>query len=825
VEKERKLPMAQSALKGIKVVEFATMVSGPYCGKLLADMGADVIKVEPPEGDTARLAGPFPKSEPHPERSGLFLYLNTSKRGVKLDLDSPEDLDEFKHLLRWADVCIDNHHPSRLEGLGLSWEALQALNQGLIYTSITPYGRTGPRASVKGDELTIIHAGSLGNLLPARSVDVNRAPVKLGGYPAGYHGGIYAALVTLASVLDQRKTGRGQIIDISLQDVIINLVSPVITGNRYHDTTWSRVPDRPPAMGRMETSDGYVILGAADDHHFRAVRELMGWPEWAQGDEWDDMGYRRHHLMDIAPMMEDWMRRQKKDDIHHKAAKKGIPIGPINTAKDVMESRQYAAREYFVEVEHPEAGTHRYAGWPYRMTVSPPSVSRPAPLLGQHNREVLEELSTSRESVPASQVRIGDQEARKDKFMEGLLPLQGTRVLDFSWVWAGPYACLLLGSLGAEVIKIEGHKRSDLVRRSYPWPLPESAPLRCPPNQGMSFNSVNMNKKSLTLDLSTPEGLELARRLVGISDVVLDNMRPGAMTKLGLGYEDLRTIKSDIIVVTSSSRGHGGPHTNYLGFATIHHGVGGAAYITGYPDDHPTHGASGDVDIMNATTAAYATVAAIHHHTLTGEGQFIDYSQCEGVSSTIGEALLGYEMTSEIPERAGNSHPTYAPHNVYRCWGVDRWLALEIHSDEEFMKLANIMNRPELAEDPRFSEMASRKRNELVLDQIIEAWTRQRDRDWMAGEFCRAGLAAAPSRNGSDLYADPHLRARGSIVPINHPELGELELIRVPWRIGDRETPMAAAPQLGAHNTYVLGELLGLSEKEMADLKQKEIIM
>lgn len=817
--------MAQSALNGIKVVEFATMVSGPYCGKLLADMGADVIKVEPPEGDPARLAGPFPKSGIHPERSGLFLYINTSKRGVTLDLDSAEGLDEFKRLLAWADVCIDNHHPSRLEGLGLSREALQVLNQGLVYTSITPYGRTGPRANVKGDELTIIHAGSLGNLLPARSVDVNRAPVKVGGYPVGYHGGIYAALVTLAAVLDQRKTGRGQLIDISLQDVIINLVSPVITGNRYHDTTWSRVPDRPPAMGRMETSDGYVILGAADDHHFRAMRELMGWPKWAEGDEWDDMGYRRHHLMDIAPMMEDWMRRQKKNDIHHKAANKGIPIGPINTAKDVMESPQNAAREYFVEVEHPEAGTHRYAGWPYRMTASPPRVSRPAPLLGQHNREVLDEHSTSRESVQASHVRKGDEGESKGKIMDSLLPLQGTRVLDFSWVWAGPYACLLLGSLGAEVIKVEGHKRSDLVRRSYPWPLPEPAPLRCPPNQGMSFNSVNMNKKSLTLDLSTPEGLELAKQLVGISDVVLDNMRPGAMIKLGLGYEDLCRIRPDIIVITSSSRGHGGPQANYLGFATIHHGVGGGAYITGYPDDHPTHGAAGDVDIMNATTAAYVTVAAIHHHTLTGEGQFVDYSQCEGVSSIIGEVLLGYEMTSEIPERMGNSHPTYAPHNVYRCWGVDRWLALEIHSDEEFAKLADIINRPELAEDHRFADMASRKRNETELDQIIGAWIRQRDRDWMAEEFCRAGLAAAPSRNGMDIYADPHLRARGSIVPINHPELGELELIRVPWKMGDRETVMAPAPQLGADNTYVLGELLGLSEKGMADLRQKEIII
>jgi crotonobetainyl-CoA:carnitine CoA-transferase CaiB-like acyl-CoA transferase len=297
------------------------------------------------------------------------------------------------------------------------------------------------------------------------------------------------------------------------------------------------------------------------------------------------------------------------------------------------------------------------------------------------------------------------------------------------------------------------------------------------------------------------------------------------MTRLGLGYDDLRTIRPDIIVVASSSRGNSGPQAHYLGFAPIHHGIGGASYITGYPDDHPSHGAAGDVDIMNAVTTAYATLTAIYHHAQDGAGQYIDYAQCEAVSSIIGEALLGYEMTSEIPERMGNAHPTYAPHNVYRCWGVDRWLALEIHSDAEFATLAGVINQPELAEDPRFADPGSRKQHETELDQIIEAWTRARDRDWMVQEFCKTGLAAAPSRDARDLYADPHLRARGTIVPVNHPELGKIEMIQVPWKMSGGEIPMRHAPLLGEHNHYVLGELLGLDDEEMAELRHKEIIM
>ena len=208
-----------------------------------------------------------------------------------------------------------------------------------------------------------------------------------------------------------------------------------------------------------------------------------------------------------------------------------------------------------------------------------------------------------------------------------VLPLQGVRVADFSWVWAGPYCTMLLAALGAEVIKVEGHKRTDLMRHIVVWPLPDAAPQEVPPNQGMSLNSVNLNKKSLTLDLTKPEGVKLAKRVATMSDIVVDNLRPGAMARWGLGYEELRQVRPDIIVLSSSSRGQTGPEKDYAGYATIHHAVGGGAYITGYPDDAPCT-SGGDVDIMNATAAAYAILAALYHRAQTGEGQFIDYSQC-----------------------------------------------------------------------------------------------------------------------------------------------------------------------------------------------------
>lgn len=819
--------MSQKALEGLKVVEYASMVSGPYCAKMLADMGADVIKVEPPAGDPSRMRGPFPGGIKDPEKSAIFLYNNTSKRGIVLDIETPDGLTALKRLLRWADVFIENQPADYFEKLGLGWNELQQLNPGLTYCSITPYGRTGPRAHAKGGELTIMHAGGEANLLPVRSVDLSLPPVKIGGWQAGYTAALQASVAVMASYLDKVKTGKGRMIDVSMQEVIINLLLGVFHSSRYDGMTWCRVSDRPPAMGRMETSDGYVVLGALDDHHFHALRELIGMPDWLKDERWDDRVWRSTHLMDIAPQLDAWMKDQKKKEISRKIGDAGIPIGAVNTAEDVMNYEQFHARGFFTEIDHPKAGKYTYAGWPYKMKASPPQAFRPAPLLGQHTEEVFREIINAGESPEHKHTIDWSNKipALNNPFDAKYLPLKGLRVLEFCWVWAGPYATMLLANLGAEVIKIEGHTRMDLIRRAIKWPREEPEATRLGINEGMSYNSINRNKKSITLDLSKKEGVELAKKLAAMSDIVIDNMRPDAMIKMGLGYQDFKALKPDLIVISTSGRGHEGPESKHLGFATIHQSIGGYTYISGHPADHPTHGSPGNTDVINAVTTAYAALAGLHHRINTGEGQFIDYSQCEGVASIMGEQLLGYAMTGVIPERMGNAHPEYAPHNVYQCWGVDRWLALECHNDDEFRAAAEVMGKPELARDPRFATMAGRKKNEEELDAVITSWTRDRDRDWMVSEFLNAGVACAPSRDGKDIYADRHLQARNFFVTIDHPERGELILAGPPWKVSGCEMPHVHAPLLGEHNDLVLKELLHLSDAEVADLRARGIVM
>ncbi len=796
--------MSRPALEGIKVVETACGVAGPYCGKLLADLGAEVIKVEPPAGDPSR-GDRGPASV-----DSLFLYLNTSKRGVVVDRTVEAASRRLDALIERADLVIDDGS-LLVQGEASLW---LSRHPSTVFGFVTPYGLTGRRAGEPGGDLTLTHASGFGNLLPTRSVDVDRAPIRLGGQQAGYHAGLILALVALSAVRGSERGRPAGVLDVSIQDVMLAMMSPMVTGNRYQDTTWSRVPDRPPAMGRMKTRDGYVILNAFDDHHFEAFRELMGNPDWCRGDEWKSMAYRVNHLMEIAPFIDAWMAEQDKDDIHRRAGRCGIPIGPINTARDVLDNPQYAARDYFVAVEHPATGTLTYPGWPYRMSGSPPSVSRPAPRLDQHSAEIDDLLArTSVVGEPAKAAMAADSAPA--------LPLAGLRVVEMCWVWAGPYAGSMLAALGAEVIKVEGPRRTDLTRRSVVWPLPDEKPHPLPPNQGMAYNQVNLGKRSLTVDISKPEGVEVLRRLVAASDVVVDNMRPGALEKVGLGWDDLRAVRDDLIVASSSGRGYAGEERDFLGYAMVHQGIGGGAYITGYADDHPCH-SGGDVDLMNAVTLAFSIVAAVRHRDRTGEGQVIDYSQCEGVTSLLGEVLLDYQRSGVLPERQANRHPTAAPHSVYRAWGVDRWVAVEVHEDPSFVRLAEAIGRPELAEDARFSTAAARKDNEEALDAELASWIRQRDRDWIVRHLTTAGVTAAPSRDGRDLYADPHLRDREAFQTVEHPELGPLELVAAPWLIDGQRPASACAPLLGADTDAILRDL-GVSEGEIERLRAEKI--
>jgi benzylsuccinate CoA-transferase BbsF subunit len=399
------------------------------------------------------------------------------------------------------------------------------------------------------------------------------------------------------------------------------------------------------------------------------------------------------------------------------------------------------------------------------------------------------------------------------------LPLAGIRIVDFTWAWAGPQATLLLGMLGAEIIKIESRARLDHTRlRSL-----MSGPTLASPDHSVIFAELNVNKLSLTLNLTHSESVEIIKRLVKVSDVVAENMRPGVLDRLGLGYEALRAVKPDIIMLSSSAVGNSGPERTYVGYAPTFAAMSGIAHITG-PAEGPPTPLSGAIDLRVGTTSAFAILAALYHRARTGQGQYIDLSSTETISAMIGDTFLEYAMNRRSPARAGNRDRIIAPHNCYPCAEDDRWVTIAVATDEEWRALCGVIADPRL-EDERFSDGYGRWQHQDELDQIIAEWTVSRSPQEITQTLQVAGVAAMPAHNGRSLVEDPQLHERGLMESVEHPLSGRRLMAGPPWRFS--KTPASIrqpAPLLGAHNRYVLNELLGLSEEEIQRLVDEEVV-
>lgn len=402
--------------------------------------------------------------------------------------------------------------------------------------------------------------------------------------------------------------------------------------------------------------------------------------------------------------------------------------------------------------------------------------------------------------------------------MPGLL--SGVRVADFSWVVAGPFCTELLALMGCEVIKIESRKRVDTLRRiSSALGFKDEGDI----DQSTEFNMVSLNKKSLSLNLSHPRGVEIAKRLVGISDVVVENFSPGVIERLGLGYEELKKIKSDIIMLSVSYAGHSGPEARYLGYAVLFHAVSGLAYLTGYPDGPPGY-IRAPIDTMVASTAAVGLLSALYHRRRTGQGQHVDVSAREAISRLIGPAFIEAARGGS-PSRTGNLHETMAPHNCYPCRGDGEWISIAVETDAEWRALCRVLGQPSLADDARFATARARQERLAELDALLSQLTSQFDARELTGSLQRAGVAAFPAFRAPDVFSDPHLASRGYITEVDHPRLGRQKVFAPPWKF-DRAAPeiVSPAPLMGQHNDYVLRELLGLNPAAIAELERAEVL-
>lgn len=796
------------ALEGLRVVEHAQLIAGPYCGKLLADLGAEVIKVEPPEGDEARRWGPFSSGKPDPERSGLFLYLNTNKRGVT----APSVPDA---LMEHADVLISDARTS-------PYEALHPKYPSLIVVSVTPFGTTGPYRDRPASDLTVFHASGVAHETPQHGVpDLDQPPLRPGGYPAYFQAGGVAATATMTAIFARALTGEGEHVDVSHLEALTGIMTRI---NMHQHTYEGKEPSRRRhaeyQVDYVPCKDGYVNIQVHFPHWWRAMVKAIGDPEWAQDPLFESADFRDQAWDILAPLLAEWAKDYTRKELFDHLQRHHVPCLPGYSFDDVVEDPHLKARGYWTDISG-----FRMPGPPYRLSKTPWAIRRSYVSLrgaagtgagGAGDRSSAERLviwggqaSGSAPASPRTQIATSAAPPRNDR--EARLPLLGIRVLDFTWVFAGPTCTMLLAASGAEVIKVESRNRPDSTRRQRA--VSPAGVLE--PSTGGGFDGLNFGKRAVTLNLKEGRAVELVKQLVSLSDVLVQNYSYGVMERLGIGYDDLVKVRPDLVMLSMSLFGRDGPYRDYFGYGGPLPVFTGQGSITGYPGGlEQTVGASWP-DPLNGVNATFAILAALHHRRKTGEGQHIDLSMADGSIATLADGVIEYSMNGRVLGLEGNRDRRFAPHNTYRCKGEDQWVAIAVSSDAEWHALCVVIGLP-----------ASQSRQEQdKVDALIGAWTASRDKREVEALLIQAGVPAAASLNRAEVLADPHLQERGAFVSITRASGTEEKLVpALPWHMSRSESRYAKAPNLGEDNAYVFGEVLGLGKAELRALEDDQVV-
>ena len=802
-------------LDGLRVIELAEGIAGPYAGKLLADFGADVVKVEPPGGDRSRRLGPFPTADVDPEQSAAFLHLNTNKRALVAD---PAD-DLVGSLLADADIVIQSTpRPDPA--------ALRDRYPGLVVVSVTSFGLTGPYAGYEGEE--IVHLAFGGPMSASGNPD--REPVKMGGAIGQYQCGSVAALAALAATASAGRDGHGAHIDLANIETQVGSIDRRMTYLLYAAYRGQNVERSggyavsPFPGGCRPTADGHVQVSTLMNWIPRMLAVLDD-PDMAALYD-DDMWLFNEALPDLADaQLLSWTLTRTRQEAMEQAQAKGWPVTAVNRPVDLLTDRHFADRGFFVPIEHPVAGTIRQPGAPVRMNDGW-AIRRPAPTLDQHRAEIQAEV----ESRPAT---ASGQEPL-DGSADRSLPLDGIRVLDMTVVWAGPYATCLLGDLGADIVRVDNpFIFPSATRGVLPRPptdmvadlggifggYPDADPGDRPWNRKALFNAHARNKRSVTLDLRKPLGRETFLRLVDQCDVMVENNSIDLLSKLGIDWPDLHARNERLILIRMPSVGLTGPYQSYLGFGVNFEALCGLGSLRGYADaDLSENEPVFHMDAASGAAGALAALMALRRREQTGLGELVELSQSENMLNHIGEYLIDAERTGAEHAPIGNRHPTRAPQGCYPCSGEDAWVVLSVGDDAQWAGLVEAAGHG-WDDDARFASEEGRRQHHDELDELIAAWTSELTPHDVF-ERCQArGVPSAPVLHELEALADPHLAERGMFRLNGNDETGDHPHPTHPWRWDGPPLRWDRLPLLGGDNEDVFRGLLGLSADEYAELQ------
>lgn len=786
-------------LTGVRVLDLADERAA-LAGRLLADLGADVTLVEPPGGVHTRQLAPFVDDEAGPERSYQHLYVNANKRSVVLDLDAVEDAARFRALAGGADVLIETGHPDAMAQRGLGYDDLRAENPGLVYISISPYGRRGPRRDWRATDLTASAAGGLLQLMGEPEDPPTHGPAS----PAYTMSGLTAATGALVALHGREHGGAGSgvHIDISMQEATSFAV--VQTGNPNVWLWRQEIPKRPAMSQTMLCADGKWVgcnISPLRLDTFLPLLDAAGIEHGLTPDDWEVVHSRGQAVWQyLENPLQDFARelaaKLPRDEFLRGLWDGGHAAMPTMDFPQMVESEHFRKADQFRDVDAPVLGHPiSFSRSPIDPVQSPLPIAE-APVLGERSLAELPTAKPPEIAAPSAAMPA--------------MPLEGIRVVDFTWVLAGPLGTRMLANFGAEVIKIESAARMDPLRNQ---PLPGG---RFDVNLGDQFNDANANKKSVTLDLTQERGRELVRQLIAESDVVVNNYSAGALTRMGFPYEELRKLNPKIVVLHLPGVGGDSPWASKRTLGNLLMAASGMNFLAGFPDRSPRGMGVAYPDFTSPHLLATSVLAALRARDRTGEGREIELSQLSASVSLLGAEWMRFARTGEQPALPGNHDPNYSPHGAYPTSGDDEWVAIVVDGDQQWSALAEAMNQPELAVHPRFATLKARRANEDELDELVAQWTATGDRWELAAALQAAGIAASPVQHLRDMmevdegFATHYQRIRQPTDPD-----WEIAIDGEPIRFAhERDRFLHRAPMLGEHNEYVLCDVLGLSQTE-----------
>ncbi|MFI4948036.1 MAG: CoA transferase [Alphaproteobacteria bacterium] len=721
-----------SVLAGLEVAQLGAGLAAAVCGRLFADLGARIRCIG---ADTS---------------TPLARHLNAGKILASGDAAA-------RAAMAAADLIVCEGGPSDLRARRHDPDALRRINRSAAIVAISPFGQTGPKADDRASDLTLFFASGIARMLTGQADDLGEPPIRPVGEQSAFIGGITAACAGMHAVMAAEP---GAIVDLSIQEALATVTITELARAGLSGKFWSRerlADGNGATVCILPAKDGHAAISPRDDHQWAAWLTVMGSPDWGQDPRFAAKSDRVANWDALYALMSAWSRDYDKQTIADMAQAAHVPSFPLREPAEQLQSAQLAHRKFYRPLEL-DGRRIEVPGPPFGLRVAEPAGTAAPP---------------------------------KPRNGRGPMPLAGVRVLDFSWVIAGPTATRYLAAMGAEVIKVEAPGRGD-------------------PGRASELHTVlGQAKRSVVLDLKKPDAIALARALAAKSDVLVENFATGVMDRLGLGADELRAVNPNLVYVSASGLGRSGPEARAVAYGTLLQCYAGFAGLNRHPDIPPRVGLAW-LDPMCGLMLAFITAAALWHRRRSGGVARIDFSMLEAMLWTMAEPLLAAQLGAP-PHPVGNRSARYAPHGAYRCAGEDEWISLAVTDDEEWRRLCVIVPGLAPLAPVGFAERAARR---ATIDETLAAWARPGQAAELARELIGAGIPAAALATSRDLAGCPHLRERGF-----WDAHGAGVLPGLPWRAGFGRISHPA-PALGADSDQVLRDVLDMTPEGIAALRR-----